>query len=202
MTGPIFIAIAAILYSIVHSLLASLGAKARARQWFGPNTDRWYRLAYNLFGGISFLPILGLLAFLPDKFLYRIEMPRLLFTSLGQLLGAVIIVVGIWQTGAGSFLGLRQIWGTEDPSQNQELVVRGIYRWMRHPLYTGGILVIWFTPVMSVNLLTLFICLTIYLIVGARFEERRLIHEFGEAYKRYMRRVPMLIPRAPKKRRT
>jgi protein-S-isoprenylcysteine O-methyltransferase Ste14 len=200
MTGPIFITTAAILYAIVHSLLASLEAKARARQWLGPKTDRWYRLAYNLFAGISFLPILGLLTILPDKFLYRIGMPQILFTSLGQLLGAAIIVVGIWQTGAGSFLGLRQIWGTDDPSQNQGLTVHGIYRWMRHPLYTGGILMIWFTPVMSVNLLTLFICLTIYLIVGARFEERRLIHEFGEAYKRYMRRVPMLIPKKPRRK--
>ena len=200
MTGPIIITIASILYAGVHSLLASLEAKARARRRFGPQADRWYRLAYNLFAGVSFVPILVLLVILPDKFLYRIDMPKLIFTSLGQLLGAVIIVVGILQTGVGSFIGLRQIWGTEEPPQSLGLVVQGLYRWMRHPLYTGGLLLIWFTPVMSLNLLTLFICLTIYLIVGARFEERRLIHEFGEAYKRYMRRVPMLIPKKPRRK--
>ena len=200
MTGPILITIASLLYASLHSLLATLEAKARTHQRFGPKADRWYRLTYNLFAGISFIPILFLLVVLPDKFLYRIESPWLLLTSAGQLLGAAIIVVGIWQTGAGSFLGLRQIWGTDDPPQSLGLVVQGIYRWMRHPLYTGGILLIWFTPIMSLNLLTLFICLTLYLIVGARFEERRLIHEFGEDYKKYMRRVPMLIPKKPRRK--
>ena len=72
--------------------------------------------------------------------------------------------------------------------------VRGPYRWVRHPLYTGGLLLIWLTPVLTLNLLTLFVMLTIYLIVGARLEEQRLIHEFGAEYQEYQQRVPMLIP--------
>jgi len=198
--SPIYILLATTIYSALHSLLATLGVKARAQKLFGPNTDRWYRFAYNIFGGISFLPVLALLSMLPDKFLYQISMTWLLLTSAGQLLGVVIIILGIYQTGAGEFLGLRQIWGKESPAENHGLIVHGLYRWMRHPLYTGGILVIWFTPVMSVNLLTLFTCLTIYLIIGARFEEKRMIHEFGNEYKKYQRRVPLLIPRSPQKR--
>jgi protein-S-isoprenylcysteine O-methyltransferase Ste14 len=79
-------------------------------------------------------------------------------------------------------------------NQQTELVTRGLYCWMRHPLYTGGLLFIWFTPLMTRNLLALIVGLTLYLILGAFLEERRLLHEFGEAYAEYRRCVPMLIP--------
>lgn len=75
------------------------------------------------------------------------------------------------------------------------MVVNGLYRWMRHPLYTGGLLLIWLTPVMTVNTLTLIIVLSIYLVVGAVFEEHRLVQEFGEQYTAYQQQVPMLIPK-------
>jgi protein-S-isoprenylcysteine O-methyltransferase Ste14 len=115
------------------------------------------------------------------------------------LLGAAIIVLGIWQADAWSFLGLRQILGLQEQPQTAQLVVSGLYRWVRHPLYTGGLLLIWLLPVMTANLLALFICLSIYLVVGAHFEESRLIHEFGESYLHYRQQVPMLIP-FPRKR--
>lgn len=74
------------------------------------------------------------------------------------------------------------------------MVTGGLYRWVRHPLYTAGLVFIWLTPVMTVNLLVLNIGLTIYLVVGAIFEERKLVREFGAAYRDYQENVPMLIP--------
>jgi protein-S-isoprenylcysteine O-methyltransferase Ste14 len=74
-------------------------------------------------------------------------------------------------------------------------VTNGLYRYVRHPLYTAGLLFIWLIPVMTVNLLALNIGLTAYLIVGARYEERKLVKEFGEEYLHYRERTPMLIPR-------
>jgi protein-S-isoprenylcysteine O-methyltransferase Ste14 len=38
------------------------------------------------------------------------------------------------------------------------------------------------------------IVLTIYLVVGAYYEERKLVREFGEAYTSYQQKTPMLIP--------
>jgi protein-S-isoprenylcysteine O-methyltransferase Ste14 len=195
MTSPLIVILATTLYAVMHSLLASLGAKARARQWFGPVADRWYRLLYNIFATISFLPILGLLAILPDRTLYITPSPWILLTSIGQLVGIVIIVFGIWQADAWSFIGLRQIVSHPQPDEQPELTTDGLYLYMRHPLYTGGIILIWLTPLMTVNTLTLNIIVTLYLIIGARFEESRLLHEFGQAYADYQRQVPMLIPR-------
>jgi len=193
MTGPLLIILATAVYAAVHSLLASLGVKSWVRRRFGTVACRWYRLAYNLFAVISGLPILALLYFLPDQSLYQIPFPWILFSALGQLAGILIIVFGILQTDLWYFVGLRQISEPENVS-GSVMITNGLYGWVRHPLYTGGLLLIWLVPTMTLNLLILFILLTIYLVVGARLEEKRLLHEFGDRYREYQGQVPMLLP--------
>ena len=185
MKSPLILILAAVLYSLVHSLTASLWMKARAANSLGSAVERWYRLVYNLWAGITFLPILWLLAVLPDKSLYTIPLPWLILTTAGQLAGAAIILIGILQTGALSFLGIRQAISTRLTPKDTGLVTTGLYRWVRHPLYTGGFLLIWLTPVLTLNLLTIFTVLSIYLVLGAKLEEGRMIQAFGEAYRAY-----------------
>jgi protein-S-isoprenylcysteine O-methyltransferase Ste14 len=181
-------------YAAVHSILATLGMKNWARERFGLVADRWYRLAYNLFAVISGLPILVLLNILPDQSLYQIPSPWIFITALGQLAGILIIVFGILPTDLWHFVGLRQIIEPEG-SEPAAMITTGLYGWVRHPLYTGGLLVIWLTPTMTLNLLTIFVILTIYLVVGAKLEEQRLVHEFEDHYRAYQKQVPMLIPK-------
>jgi protein-S-isoprenylcysteine O-methyltransferase Ste14 len=47
---------------------------------------------------------------------------------------------------------------------------------------------------MTFNLLALNLGLTLYIIIGAYFEERKLLLEFGGAYTEYRQKTPMLIP--------
>ena len=122
----------------------------------------------------------------------------ILLTTLGQLVGIVIIIVGILQTGLWHFVGLRQIVEPENDAP-QSMIATGLYGWVRHPLYTGGLLLMWLMPAMTVNLLTLFLIFTVYLILGARLEERRFIHEFGDQYRAYQQRVPMFLPNLGRK---
>ncbi|MGD8634199.1 MAG: hypothetical protein PVF85_11555, partial [Anaerolineales bacterium] len=63
-----------------------------------------------------------------------------------------------------------------------------------HPLYTGGLLMIWFMPVMTTSLLAFNLAATLYLYIGSIFEERRLIFVFGERYEAYRKRVPRFMP--------
>ncbi len=84
------------------------------------------------------------------------------------------------------------------PAEPGTLIVTGLYRWVRHPLYTAGLLLIWLTPVMTTSILALNLSLTLYIIVGSRLEERRLLAEFGQAYADYQAAVPGLIPRPPR----
>lgn len=184
---------AIIVWGFVHSLLASLAAKARVRKWFGPGSDRWYRLAYNMFGILTFLPILGLLAMDPGQTIYVIPTPWSYLALAGQLLAIAALGIGLLQTGAWSFLGIEQLL-VNSPVGEAQMVSGGLYRWVRHPLYSAGLVFIWLTPVMTVNLLVLNLGLTIYLVVGAIYEERKLVREFGDLYVDYQKRVPMLIP--------
>lgn len=172
--------------------MASLGAKDWVRRNFGATGNRFYRLAYNIFSVISFVPILWLMAILPDQVLYRIPAPWAYLLLAGQGAAIVMLVVGVLQTDTLSFVGLRQL--VEGEKRSSQLVTRGLYRWVRHPLYLAGLLFIWLTPVMSRNSLVVIIAATIYIIVGAFFEERKLEREFGQTYEEYRAKTPMLIP--------
>ena len=134
-----------------------------------------------------------MLYFLPDMPLYQLPFPWILLSTLRQLTGVIIIIIGILQTGLWSFVGLRQIIESRNAS-SEMMITSGLYRWVRHPMYTGGLLLIWLMPMMTINLLTIFMILTLYLIVGAKLEEKRLLYEFGDKYRKYQASVPMLLP--------
>ena len=74
------------------------------------------------------------------------------------------------------------------------MVVRGPYRWVRHPLYSATLLMIWSYPVLTADRLLFNVLFTIWILVGTMLEERDLVADYGEDYQNYQRRVPMLIP--------
>jgi protein-S-isoprenylcysteine O-methyltransferase Ste14 len=184
--------LAVLIWGIVHSILASIEAKDWVQRTLGSAGMRFYRMAYNIFSVISFAPILWLMAVLPDQMLYQIPAPWLYLSLGGQLAAAVMLVVGVLQIDTLSFVGLRQL--IEGQERSSQLITRGLYRWVRHPLYTAGLIFIWLTPVVSQNSLVVFVAATVYIIVGAIFEERKLEREFGAAYAEYKAATPMLIP--------
>jgi protein-S-isoprenylcysteine O-methyltransferase Ste14 len=195
--GTLSLVLASSLWGLVHSMLASIQVKGIARQISSQFASRWYRLAYNAFAGISFLPVLLLAALLPDRLVYAVPFPSpgLYLMMAGQLAALLMLLIGVLQTDTLAFIGIRQIVGNEAPGK---LVTGGLYRYMRHPLYTAGLLFIWLTPTMTINRLTLYLCLTVYILIGAYFEERKLLREFGQEYQNYKARTPMLIPFLPK----
>lgn len=194
MKGVVMTLLAVAAYSGLHSLLATTAMKSLLENLLGKRMRRIYRLFYNLIAGITFLPVLAIVVKYPGRVLYQIPMPWLALFIAGQVFGAVAILVGLLQTNALHFLGLRQIFLDDDLAPT-ELVVTGLYRWVRHPLYTAGLILIWFMPYMTTSLLALNIGLSFYLYVGSFFEERRLLEEYGEAYREYQAQVPRLFPR-------
>jgi methanethiol S-methyltransferase len=75
-----------------------------------------------------------------------------------------------------------------------QLAVKGPYRWVRHPFYFLAIILIWASPVIAGDRLLLNVLFTIWIVLGARWEERDLTAAFGDAYRRHQQQVPMLIP--------
>ena len=78
-----------------------------------------------------------------------------------------------------------------------ELITAGPFVYVRHPLYSNlmitmpPLLIIWFADLLFF-IPWIIIILVSHLVVT--IEERRLIDVFGEAYEKYRRYVPVLIP--------
>jgi protein-S-isoprenylcysteine O-methyltransferase Ste14 len=87
--------------------------------------------------------------------------------------------------------GVRQAWGDDRP---ERLLVRGPYRWLRHPLMACLLVFLWAQPHMPPALLLLSGGLTLYIVLGVALEERDLLRRFGVAYEDYRRRVSALLP--------
>jgi methanethiol S-methyltransferase len=191
-----------ILWGVLHSLFASLGFKQAFARLAGPFLSRFYRLFYNIFSGFSFLGILAVAFNTPDRKLYTIPFPWSALFILIEVAAVVALGASFLQTDIWEFIGLKQLEstgektrvdGTLEPIRNR-LVTGGLYGYIRHPLYTTGMLIIWFVPIMTVNVLIIDTALTVYIVIGALFEERKLRREFGQAYSDYASVTPMFIP--------
>jgi methanethiol S-methyltransferase len=193
-TGFIPILLACAAYGVLHSFLASMPVKTWVLRRFGTSGQRYFRLVYNILAGLIALPLLGLVALAPDSPLYTLPMPWTLLALALQAAGALGLVVAVAHTGAADFLGLSALLPARPAPEKPVLVTTGLYRWVRHPLYTCSLLLLWAMPVMSWNLLAAAIGLTGYILVGIQFEERKLLAAFGQEYAAYRARTPMLVP--------
>jgi protein-S-isoprenylcysteine O-methyltransferase Ste14 len=80
---------------------------------------------------------------------------------------------------------------------SSKLEVNGLHRYVRHPLYLGTFVFLWGWFLLYPSLSFLICCsfITIYTLIGLRFEEKKLIKEFGDEYVQYQKKVPRLIPK-------
>lgn len=188
----IFLAGAWILFGVLHSVLASSRVKKKLVVIMDKHAV-YYRFYYTLFAFITFTAIL--------LYQFRIASPFLFKTSLAtKIIGAVITFSGLVIMGICvkkyfmRLTGLRSII-TEDKNTS-ELIITGIHKYVRHPLYLGTFIFIW-GLLLLIPLLSLLISnsiITIYTLIGIKFEERKLIDEFGHTYIDYKKEVPMLLP--------
>ena len=98
-----------ILWGVLHSLLAGPRVKRWLHARIGSPADRGYRLFYNVIAAITLLPVLAVAARFPGLMLYQIPTPWVFLTSTVQLIAVLVIALTILQTGASSFLGVRQL---------------------------------------------------------------------------------------------
>ncbi len=111
-------------------------------------------------------------------------------------LGFVVLGAGIRALRHYDPFGVRPIEALSSDRQPRQvpLTIRGPYRWVRHPLYTAMLLMIWSYPELTADRILFNVAWTTWIVIGAILEERDLVSDFGADYRRYQRHVPMLIP--------
>ncbi len=181
------------LFGVQHSVMARPAFKARWTRVVSPAVER---SIYCLASGICLIllyvfwhPIAGSV--------WSVEAPaaRMALWAL-FLLGWTILFIATWLISHYELFGLAQAWrhfrGTEPPETKFRTPF--LYRWVRHPIYSGFLLAFWATPDMTYGHLLLTIGFTVYIFIGIAHEERDLVGYFGEDYSDYRKRVGMVIP--------
>lgn len=117
------------------------------------------------------------------------------------LLGWGIVFISTFLINHFDLFGLRQVWLHFNGKPYTQLVFRLplFYKHVRHPLYFGFLLAFWSTPVMTAAHFFFALLTTGYILVAIQLEEKDLIKTFGEKYKDYKQKAPMIIPFTKKK---
>jgi protein-S-isoprenylcysteine O-methyltransferase Ste14 len=124
--------------------------------------------------------------------------------SLHQLFSWFFLFVSLFLV----IYGFWMLWQVGKPDQTRQetaligvektsvLITRGIYRNIRHPLYSSLLFLAWGIFFKSYTLVTasLVIVATVFLVATARSEESENLAHFGPAYREYMRHTKMFIP--------
>ena len=117
------------------------------------------------------------------------------FLYSGFVLGWLLVFGSTYLLNHYDLFGLRQVWLQllRKPYQPLPFKTPLLYRYVRHPLHLGWLLVFWATPTMTISHLVFAIGTSAYILIAIRFEERDLIAAHAE-YAQYRERVPMLLP--------
>jgi methanethiol S-methyltransferase len=180
-------------WSVLHSWLAAFSTKNLAVRIFGKGIRRTYRLLFIGIAVLTLLPILMMVVLFPSRILWTIPAPWLYITLSLQGLALLGLVITVLQVDTMAFIGLSQL-HHPDAEQKAELVTRGFYRWVRHPLYLFSLVLFWLFPLMTDVSLAFVIASSLYFVIGTLPEERKLVEIYGQSYRQYQQDVPKIIP--------
>jgi protein-S-isoprenylcysteine O-methyltransferase Ste14 len=113
-----------------------------------------------------------------------------------SIAGIALVLVATFLINHFELFGLHQVFNNLTGRQAPDVRFKtpSLYKVVRHPIYLGFIIAFWAAPVMTVGHLLFAVMTTGYIFVGIFLEERDLVAQFGDDYRRYRERVSMLVP--------
>ena len=122
---------------------------------------------------------------------------RQIFSWILLIISAIIVIMGVVQMKRRGRPGR----GKKQDSlyrfeQTSRLVDTGIFKYIRHPLYSSLLFLTWgiLLKQITINLIVISIFSSIFLIITALIDEKECLDYFGEEYRLYMQRTRMFVP--------
>jgi len=171
-------------YYTLHSIMASTPVK-KVFSKIGVN-DQIYRILFNIVAIGSSIGI---------YFIYQATDSSI--DRFGSPVGGGLVIIGLGII-INSLLNydLLTFIGLKKEENNNDLVTKGLNRYVRHPLYLGIIIALvgWTAIYFSAAALSTLGITVIYVQVGIYLEEKKLVQQFGNQYVEYQNQVPKVIP--------
>ena len=189
------------LFAVQHSVMARKPFKAWLTRYIPKSVER---SSYVLLASLALALLLWQWRPLPDL-VWQIAHPQLaLAVMVMSFVGWLLVLTSTFLINHFELFGLSQVirslMGRDTPAARFRTPL--LYKVVRHPIYLGFIIAFWAAPTMTVGHLMFAAVTTAYIFVGIALEERDLIAEFGDEYRRYRARVAMLLPWAKAEVRT
>lgn len=127
-----------------------------------------------------------------DSFVLNMTTLRMLFPPTTRLLAAVpLFLIGVYLMKSS----IDTIFS--DESGGQVLVVTGVYRLCRHPMYLGVVAILLSLSIFSFSMVSILLVAGLFAFYNrfATYEEKRLVELFGDEYREYQSQVSKWIPR-------
>ncbi|MGE0055715.1 MAG: methanethiol S-methyltransferase [Hyphomicrobium sp.] len=182
------------LFAMQHSVMA----RKQFKEWWGQFVPKEVeRSTYVLFSTLA----LALLCWQWKPItlvVWKVTNPALAGALTALSLGGwLLVLASTFLINHFELFGLQQVFThfRAKPMPQANFRTPLFYRVVRHPLYLGFIVAFWATPKMTAGHLLFAAVTTAYILIAIQLEERDLIQLFGEEYRRYRARVPMLLPR-------